>query len=198
MNRKFISLSLLIFLCISLLTINVSSELADTNKMPFDTNIMSVDKRVNVTETTTDEFIIIEIILKNLGTESLYNILVEEPMLTNPFVTYLNLAKAINFSEIQGGNTIMIAYTFSSSKVGTFRLAETLVTYEKVKSISEENIDRFRSFSRIVEITVESPQADSLDFEREVLILFIILVALYSVIMILRTAIQTQKRSNDP
>lgn len=198
MNRKFISLSLLIFLCISLLTINVSSELADTNKMPFDTNIMSVDKRVNVTETTTDEFIIIEIILKNLGTESLYNILVEEPMLTNPFVTYLNLAKAINFSEIQGGNTIMIAYTFSSSKVGTFRLAETLVTYEKVKSISEENIDRFQSFSRIVEITVESPQADSLDFEREVLILFIILVALYSVIMILRTAIQTQKRSNDP
>ena len=198
MNRKFISLSHLIFLSISLLTINVSSELADTNKIPFDTNIISVDKRVNVTETITDESIIIEIILRNLGTESLYNILVEEPMLTNPFVTYLNLADKINFSEIQGGNTIMIAYTFSSSKVGTFKLAETLVTYEKVKSISGEDIDRFQSFSRIVEITVGSTQADSQNFDKEVIVLFIILVALYSVIMILRTGIQTQKRSNDP
>ena len=92
MNHRLKSLAFLIFLTFTIFLIPTKMNSADISKSSSPTNILSVEKRVNETDIFVGQKIVIEIILTNIGSGSVFDIEIKEQQLSNPFITYENYA----------------------------------------------------------------------------------------------------------
>lgn len=196
MNQRLTSLFFFILLAFTVFLIPTDISRADVNKAAVSTNILSVEKRINETDIFVGQKIVIEIILTNLGSGSIYDIEIKEKQLSNPFITYENYAPLYSFDEIKEKDTKVIAYTFSVSKVDIYIILETRVTYFKELPVKETDTP-FLSVSQ--QITINATVLDETEntFEKFSLFVFSIGALTFSFILVIRLVFQIRKRNNE-
>ncbi|MHA2366512.1 MAG: hypothetical protein ACXAC7_21325 [Candidatus Hodarchaeales archaeon] len=195
MKRKFLSLFLLGFLTLTLLTFpTTATKLKITNSSSI-SNIIIVEKRVNETQIFVDEQVLVEIIITNYGSSSVYNVQVEEPLLSNPAVEMKNFPEFLTFSEIEEGSVRKLIYTFKSSTADNFTIQRTKVTYYQNINFEELNSPELTSYSQEIEINVLALELSPKTYNKEYLLLFSVITSFYIIILVIRLLAQKTSKS---